>query len=213
MTLLTLSSPLHTYDPFFLPLLVCQWHLYSSPQKANKRKKKIHYRSGLRSSFHVFSPVQPCRLLRILMWNGGTVLRSHVLSTLNREWGRKWICEDHRHTEGMKKRGKVPECMREQTVLVLFLYQSFVLFKRGVLLKRDFQYFLKLSLWNWNRLVAPLAHTLYHRIRNEHKTTHLYFFPSIPQTCIIRNLPSICLAKNCIWFLTHCSCCLLSFSA
>lgn len=44
---------------------------------------------------------------------------------------------------GMKKKGEVPECMREHTVLVLFLYQGVVLFKGGVLLQGDFQFYLQ----------------------------------------------------------------------
>lgn len=50
---------------------------------------------------------------------------------------------------GIRKRGRVPEHTREQSVLVFFLYQVFLLFKRGVFLKGDFQYFLQMQ--NWNR--------------------------------------------------------------
>lgn len=121
-TLLALSSPLYTSNHFSLPPLCARSaSAIFSPQKANKRKKKIHYRSGLRDSFHAFSPVRTSRLLRILIWNGGTMQHFHVLRSLNREWGRKWICEPT-DTRGLRKRGKVPEHTREQTVLVLFLW-------------------------------------------------------------------------------------------
>lgn len=37
---------------------------------------------------------------------------------------------------GMKKKGEVQEYVSEQTVLVLFLYQGFLLFKGGIFFTR-----------------------------------------------------------------------------
>lgn len=72
------------------------------------------------------------------MRNGWVEHGSHVLSSQNKEWGENEYGEAT-DMGGMKKKGEVQEYMREQTLLVLFLYQGFVLFKGGFLLQRDFQ--------------------------------------------------------------------------